>query len=88
MEIHRGPFDVIVDDRRVGSVEDRKTFETAIDPGDHTLRVRTGRWTSHTASFHAAEDGVLAFRCHGRRVWPILLASLFVPRLALKLTAE
>lgn len=88
MEIHRGPFDVIVDGKRVGSVEDQQTFEAPIDPGDHTLQVRTGRWSSRTAIFDAPEGEVIVFRCHGRRLWPILLASLVVPSVALKIVRE
>lgn len=88
MEIHRGPFDVVLDGTRVGSVEDQETFEAPIGPGGHTLLVRTGRWSSRTATFTAAEGDAVVFRCHGRRLWPILLASLVVPSVALKLIRE
>lgn len=88
MEIHRGPFDVVVDGKRVGSVDDQETFQAPIDPGGHTLQVRTGRWSSRTATFDAAEGDAIVFRCHGRRLWPILLASLLAPSVALKLIRE
>ncbi len=88
MEIHRGTFDVVVDGNRVGSIEDHETFEAPVEPGRHTLQVRRGRYSSRTAAFDAAEDEIIAFRCHGRRIWPILLASLVLPSLALKLVRE
>lgn len=88
LEIHRGPFDIVADGVRVGSVEDQQTFEAPVDPGRHALQVRTGRWSSRTATFDAGEGDAVAFRCHGRRLWPVLLASVLVPNLALKLVRE
>jgi hypothetical protein len=87
-DYHRGPFEVVVDGKRVGSVERRETFEAPVEPGRHTLQVRTGRFSSRTAAFDAAEDETIGFRCHGGRLWPMLLASLVVPSLALKLNRE
>ena len=88
MDFHRGTFEVVVDGKKVGSVERRETFEAPIGPGPHTLQVRTGRFSSRTEAFDVAEDETIGFRCHGGRIWPILLASLVVPSLALKLDRE
>lgn len=88
LEIHRGPFEVAVDGKRAGSIEQRETLEESVEPGRHTLRVRTGRFSSQTVAFDAAEDESIDFECHGGRIWPILLASLVVPSLALKLNRE
>ncbi|MGH8982053.1 MAG: hypothetical protein ACRDWE_13730, partial [Acidimicrobiales bacterium] len=52
----------------------------------HTLQVRSGRNSSGTRAFDAAEGEVVAYRCTGKRIAPLLLASFFMPRLALKLT--
>ena len=88
MDFHRGPFEVVVDGKRVGSVERGKTFEAPVEPGRHTLQVRTGRFSSRTEPFDAAEGETTGFQCHGGRIWPMLLASLVVPSLALKLNHE
>jgi hypothetical protein len=88
VEVRRGTFDVVVDGKRVGSVELHGTFETPVEPGRHTLQVRNGRNSSRTQTFDAAEGQVVAFRCSGKRVLPIFLVSFVVPSLALKLKRE
>ena len=85
MEVRRGPYDVVVDGQRVGSVEINDTIEIPIEPGHHTLQVRNGRNLSRTLDFDAAEGQVIAFRCTGKRFLPIFLVSFVVPRLALSL---
>ena len=87
-EVRRGPFDVLVDGKRVGSVEMNDTIETPVEPGRHTLQVRNGRNSSRTLTFDAAEGEVVAFRCTGKRFLPIFLASFVVPSLALTLRPE
>lgn len=85
-EVRRGAYDVVLDGERVGSVEMNDTFETPVEPGRHALQVRNGRNSSGTESFDAAEGETVVYRCTGKRLLPIFLASFFVPRLALKLT--
>jgi hypothetical protein len=87
-EVRRGPFDVMVDGERVGSVEMNKTIEIPIEPGRHALRVRGGRNSSGTRTFEATEGEVVAYRCTGKRFLPIFLASFVVPSLALTLVRE
>jgi hypothetical protein len=87
-EVRRGPFDVFVDDERVGSVEMNDTIETPVEPGRHTLQVRNGRNSSRIESFDAADGEVVAFRCTGKRFLPLFLASFVVPSLALVLRRE
>ena len=87
-EVRRGPYDVVLDGERVGSVEMNDTFETPIEPGHHTLRVRSGRNSSRTRSFDAAGSETVAFRCTGKSILPIFLLSFFVPSLALTLRRE
>ena len=88
VEVRRGPYDVVVDGERVGSVEMNRTIEIPVEPGRHTLQVRSGRDSSSTETFDSAEDEIVAFRCTGKRFLPIFLASFFVPRLALKLVRD
>ena len=87
-EVRRGTFDVLVDGKRVGSVEMNETIETSVEPGRHTLQVRNGRNSSRTETFDAAEGEVVAFRCTGKRFLPLFLASFVIPSLALKLHRE
>jgi hypothetical protein len=42
-EVRRGPYDVVVDGERAGSVEMNRTIEIPVEPGRHTLQVRNGR---------------------------------------------
>lgn len=87
-ELHPSPFQVALDSEPIGSIANHETFETSIPPGPHSLRVNTGRYTSKERTFEAAEGEVVSFRCHGARIWPIYLASLAVPTIALKLARE
>jgi hypothetical protein len=88
VEVRRGTFDVLVDGKRVGSVEMNDTIETPVEPGRHTLQVRNGRNSSRTHTFDAAEGEVVAFRCTGKRFLPLFLASFVIPSLALTLHRE
>jgi hypothetical protein len=88
VEVRRGSFDVVVDGERDGSVEMNDTIEIPIKPGRHTLQVRSGRNSSRTRTFDAAESQTVAFRCTGKSFLPIFLASFVVPSLALQLRRE
>ena len=87
-EVRRGTFDVIVDGERVGSVEMNRSIEVPIEAGRHTLQVRSGRDSSGTRTFVAAEGETVAYRCTGKRFLPIFLASFVFPSLALSLIRE
>jgi hypothetical protein len=87
-EVRRGPYDVVVDGERAGSVDMNHTIEIPVETGHHTLQVRDGRNSSSTQTFDAAEGETVAFRCTGKRFSPIFLASFAVPRLALKLVRD
>jgi hypothetical protein len=87
-EVRRGPYDVLVDGNRVGSVAMNNTFETPVEPGRHTVQVRNGRNSSRAEAFDAAEGEVIDFRATGKRFLPLFLASFAVPSLALKLVRK
>ena len=87
-EVRRGTYDVVLDGEHVGSVEMNDTFETPIEPGRHTLQIRSGRNSSRIQTFEAAENQTVAFRCTGKSFLPIFLASFVVPSLALQLRRE
>ncbi|MGA9761102.1 MAG: hypothetical protein WBQ14_01605 [Gaiellaceae bacterium] len=86
--VRRGPFDVLVDGKRVASIEAHDTIEAPVEPGRHTLQVRKGRSSSRTQTFDAAEGQVIAFRCNEKRFLPIFLASFVVPSLSISLRSE
>ena len=88
VEVRRGTYDVVLDGERVGAVELNDTFETPVEPGRHTVKVRNGRNSSRTQTFDAAEGESVAFRCGGKSILPIFLLSFFVPSLALSLHRE
>jgi hypothetical protein len=88
VEVRRGTFDIVLDGERVGSLEMNDTFETPVEAGRHSLQVRNGRNSSGTKAFDAAEGEMVAFRCSGKRILPIFLASFVVPSLALSLHRE
>lgn len=85
VEVRRGPYDVVLDGERVGSVELNDTFELLVAPGHHTLQVRSGRNSSRTKAFDAADGETVAFRCTGKSILPVFLLSFVVPGLALSL---
>ena len=43
VEVRRASYDVVVDGARVGSVELNGTLDTPVEPGRHTLQVRSGQ---------------------------------------------
>jgi hypothetical protein len=87
-EVRRGPYDIEVDGKRVGSVNMNDTFDVSVEPGSHTLQVRNGRNSSRAQTFDTADHDIVAFRCTGKRFLPLFLASFIVPRLALVLVRE
>jgi hypothetical protein len=88
MELRRGTFRVLLDDNDVGSIDSHQTIEVPIEPGHHTLQVKAGRYTSGRSPFDAADGEIVNFRCSGARIWPIYLASIVKPDLALTLKHE
>ena len=85
VEVRRGPYDIVVDGQRAGSLEMDDTIAIPIEAGPHTLQVRNGRNSSRAHSFDAAEGQTVAFRATGKSFLPIFLASFLVPSLALQL---
>ncbi len=88
VEVRRGTYEVVLDGEPVGSVELNHTFETPMKPGRHTLKVRSGRNSSPTKTFDAADGEVVSFRCSGKSILPVFLLSFVVPSLALSLHRE
>jgi hypothetical protein len=88
IELRRGRFEILVDGKIVGSLEYHETVETPLEPGRHNIRIQKGRYSSRDHSFDVADGEVVNFRCHGARIWPIYVASVVRPKLAISLTRE
>ena len=88
IELRRGTFDVLLDDKPVASIESNDTIEAQVGSGRHTLKIRKGRYSSRDMSFDVADGEVAAFRCHGANLWPIYVASLAVPMIGISLKHE
>jgi hypothetical protein len=88
VEVRRGTYDIVVDGQPAGSLEMNDSIEIPVERGRHTLQVRSGRKSSRTQTFEAAESQTVAFRCTGKSFLPIFLASFVVPSLALQLRRE
>jgi hypothetical protein len=85
IELRRGVFDIAVDGKTVGSIENHGTVEVPIEPGHHGLQIRAGRYSSRVEVFDVADGGVVSFRCHGAMIWPTYVASFLKPDLAISL---
>ena len=85
VEVRRGPYDVIVDGHGAGTLEMNRTIEIPLAPGRHEVQLRSGRNSSRTVTFMAAENETVSYRCTGKSFLPVFLASFLVPRLALQL---
>lgn len=83
--LHRTAFDILVDGEHAGSIGMHDTFETSVTAGDHTIKVRDGRYSSQEVQFQVLEGDVINFTARCRRPDAILLASFVIPSLALKL---
>jgi hypothetical protein len=88
IELRRGRFEIFVDSDSVGSIERHETVERPLEPGQHTLRIRAGRYSSHDHSFGVADGEVVDFRCHGAMIWPRYVASIVKPDLAISLKRQ
>jgi hypothetical protein len=85
VEPRRGTYDVVVDGKPAGSPELNETIDIPVEPGHHTLQVRSGRNSSRSKTFDAFEGETAAFRCGGKSILPIFLLSFVVPSLAISL---
>jgi hypothetical protein len=88
VEVRRGTYDVVVDGQSAGALEMNDTIEIPIEPGRHTVQIRSGRNSSGIQLIEAAEGQTVAFRCTGKSFLPNFLASFFIPSRALQLRRE
>ena len=87
-EVRRGTYEALVDGKVAGSVDLNQTVEIPLDPGRHTLKLRSGRNSSRTRTFEVADGEVARFHATGKSILPVFLLSFVVPSLALTLRRE
>lgn len=78
-------WNIAIDGTVVGSIASKETVEVSVEPGHHRLRLGSGRHRSAERSFVLAQEEVVGFRCHGPRIWPMLVAALVKPDLWISL---
>jgi hypothetical protein len=84
-----GEWQVVVDGTVAGSIARQETVEVPIEPGRHTLRVKTsGRFLSPERSFEAADETDVRFHCRSAMLWPQWVAALVKPDLWISLKQE
>jgi hypothetical protein len=90
IELRRGPFEIELDgNSSVGSINKlHETVEIPLAAGHHTLRIRSGRYSSHECSFEVADGEAVDFRTRGPLVWPVYVASILKPDLGISLKRE
>lgn len=89
IELRRGPFEIELDGNSIGSINKAdEPSEIPVEAGHHTLRIGSGRSSSKEHSFDVADGEVVNFRTYGPLVWPVYVASIFKPDLAISLKRE
>ncbi len=89
VELRRGPFEIELDGKSIGSInKNDDPSEIPVEAGHHTLRMGSGRFSSHECSFEVADREVVDFRTHGPLVWPNYVAAILKPDLGISLKRE
>ena len=86
--LRRSQFEILVDGKSVGSIENDHTVDTPLEPGHHALQIRSGRYSSKEDSFDVADGGVVNFRCRGAMFLLEYVASTLKPNIAISLERE
>jgi hypothetical protein len=81
-------WQILLDSKPTGSIADNDAARLPVEPGHHTLRLSSGRFTSPERSFDAAEGEIVSFSCHAPMFWPHAAAAVIVPSLWISLRQE
>jgi hypothetical protein len=88
-EYSKAPFEILFDDKVVGSVSQAQTVELQVDPGHHTLQLRSRRGgLSYERSFDASDGQVINFSTRGTWILGFYLFSPWQPGRGLSLDPE
>ncbi len=84
-------WQVFLDGKVAGSLANREQVELSVEPGPHTLSVRSPHWKrrlSKERSLTVAEGQVVSFSSHEPRIWPMAIAALIKPDLWITLKQD
>ncbi|MGH3188984.1 MAG: hypothetical protein ACRDPY_06490 [Streptosporangiaceae bacterium] len=83
-------WQLLIDDAGVGSaIAVDQTVELPVEPGQHTLRLKTsGRLSSSEQTFEIADGEEIRFSCRAQFLWPLMLASLVRPDMWIRLRRD
>lgn len=84
----RQEWGILLDGKPTGSIARDRGAELPVEPGHHTLRLSSGRFTSPERSFDIADGQVVSFSCHAPMFWPHAAAAVIVPGLWISLRRE
>jgi hypothetical protein len=75
-------WQIMIDGNPAGSIANDQAVKLPVEPGRHTLRLRSSwNFASPERSFEAADGEVVSFSCHAPLFWPHAVASLIKPDL-------
>jgi hypothetical protein len=79
-------WQIVVDGTPTASIEKHQTVEVPVQPGRHTVQLRSSaRYVSPRRSFDVRDGDMVSYTCHAARIWPLMLASLAKPDLWISL---
>ncbi len=84
-EVRRSDYEIIVDGSVAGSVAMNASTDIPLEPGVHTLELKSGRNSSRVVQFAIIDGQRIEYRCTGKSFLPVFLASFVKPSLALHL---
>ncbi len=85
IQLRRGTFHAFLDNNELGSIEWQHEAQWPIEPGQHTLQMKAGRYISQRRTFQTVDGAIVNLDCNGARIWPLYLASILKPDLAISL---
>jgi MFS family permease len=82
-------WQIMIDGTPSGSIVNDHAVELPVEPGRHSLRLRSSwRFASPEWSFEAAEGEVVSFTSHAPLIWPQAAPSLVKPDLWITLKPD
>ena len=84
----RHAWQVLLDGKPAGSIANDRVVELPVEPGRHSLRLSSGRFTSPERQFAAADGEVVRFTCRAPLLWPQAAVAVIVPGLWISLRQE
>ena len=88
IELRRGTFEIVLDGKDTGKIKNHETVEKTIEPGNHEVQIRAGRYSSREYSFNISDGDEVNLRCHGAMIWPRYVISIFKPDLAISIKRD